>query len=62
MTYFYFERKNGSKLNPRINPTNMELTHKGTPGNVQKEEEKLAVDSFLEPTLAVMDLDNFILI
>ena len=59
--YFYFERKNGSKLNPRINPMNIEFIHKGTLGNVQKEEIGLAVDSFLEPTLAVM-YDNFIFI
>ena len=32
-----------------------------TLGNLKNKEESLSVDSILEPTLAVMDLDSFIL-
>ena len=39
----------------------MKFTLDTTVGNLNKKEEKLAVDSFLEPTLAVMDLDTFML-
>ena len=34
---------------------------KATLWNLKNKEERLSVDSMLEPTLAVMDLDSFIL-
>ena len=39
----------------------MEFTLDTTVGNLNKKEEKLAVDSFLEPTFAAMELFTFLL-
>ena len=60
-SFFKCTEVNGSKNLHGTNGTTKEFTLDRNEGNFEKKEKTPAVDSILDPSMAVMDLDTFIL-
>ena len=62
LSFFKWTEANGLKNLPSTDATTKEFTLDIIEGNLEKKEKTPAVDSLLDPSMAVMDLDTFILI